>query len=143
MVAMVRPSWIEYHLGFAEAASKRADCRRSKVGAVLIDVEQRLISAGYNGVAPGAPGCLAGACPRGLQSYEELPQSASYSDAKAPCIAWHAERNAYADAVRRSQQHRLIGGTAYITRDPCVDCVALLKTAGIYLIVWPTGTMEL
>lgn len=127
----LRPSWDEYFLGIAEASSSRADCTRSKVGAVLVSAGNRIISVGYNGAPAGAPGCLTeNACPRGRLSYEELPSVSDYSN----CIAIHAERNAilYADPMRR------YGTTLYITRRPCTLCQLLAMKNGVKRIVFYT-----
>lgn len=138
-----RPTWDEYGLLIANAASTRGDCRRSKVGAVLFDTQHIVISTGYNGVAAGAPGCLAGACPRGLESYEDLPQSASYTDERAPCIARHAEDNAIRSALKAGQIERLPGSTCAISRDPCDSCRSLLGKWAVARAVWPDGELWL
>lgn len=125
-----RPSWDEYFLEVAKTVALRADCTRSKVGAVLVDAKHRIVGTGYNGAPPGAPGCLSGACPRGRLSYDEHPPEGSYDN----CISTHAEKNAilYANPEERS------GTTLYITRRPCTDCHELLLQEGILWIVWET-----
>jgi dCMP deaminase len=134
----LRPSWEEYFLELAKTAALRADCTRSKVGAVLVDRDNRILSVGYNGAPAGAPGCLTkNACPRGMLSYEELPPlSGNYNQ---NCIAIHAERNAilYADPEKR------IGSTLYVTRSPCRDCQLLALASGVTRFVWftPEGAM--
>ena len=124
-----RPDWDEYFLQLASAVSVRADCTRSKVGAVLVDSFHRVLSVGYNGAPSGATGCLtAGACPRGRLSYDELPPLGDYGT----CIAIHAESNAilFADPKRRK------GSVLYITRSPCTGCHQLILKEGIKEIVW-------
>ena len=125
-----RPSWDEYFLGVAVAVSQRADCTRSKVGAVLVDSNNRIVGTGYNGTPPGAPGCLSGSCPRGKLSDEEHPEGGSYSN----CISTHAERNAILYALPEERK----GSTLYITRRPCVECHELILLEGIKEVIWRT-----
>jgi dCMP deaminase len=126
-----RPSWDEYFILLAKAVSLRADCTRSKVGAVLVDQVHGVIKTGYNGAPPGAPGCLtAGACPRGRLSYDEHPPEGSYAN----CIANHAERN----AILNAHPSLRAGSTLYITRRPCTGCHELILAEGILWIVWET-----
>lgn len=85
-----------------------------------------MVSTGYNGTPPGGKSCLAGECPRGLLSLDELPPlSADYSN----CISLHAEQNAIAYA-------REPGDTIYITGAPCDMCTKLIAAAGITRIVY-------
>lgn len=131
-VLTFRPSWDTYFLDIAEAVSKRADCRRSQVGCVLVDEDHRIIATGYNGAISGEPGCLDGNCPRGLLSYEELSSCSSYDEGPGRCISLHAEANALLFA-RQSVK----GATAYITRGPCPTCRKLLLGAGVQRMVFP------
>jgi dCMP deaminase len=130
-----RLPWDEYFLQIAKAVSLRGDCTRSRVGAVLVSSNHRIIATGYNGTVPGNPGCLEGACPRGKFSYEELPSESDYRN----CIATHAERNAilYANPEERS------GTTLYVTRRPCVDCKELLLAVGVVRVVWYSADNEI
>lgn len=123
-----RPGWDDYFLQVASAVSLRADCTRSKVGAVLVDGNHRIVGTGYNGAPPGAPGCLSGACPRGKLSYEELPPESDYGN----CISNHAELNAVVFALPEERS----GSTIYVTRKPCVQCKQLLLAEGISRVVW-------
>lgn len=130
-----RPDWTEWALGLAAAVAARGDCRRSQVGAVVLDTDHRQVGAGYNGSPPGGPSCLAGQCPRGLLSYGEQPPGGSYDD----CHALHAELNALIDAGRRLAK----GGTLYVTREPCSWCRKVAQAAGIAEIVWSEGRESL
>lgn len=127
-----RPDWDEYFLGIAEAVSKRADCTRSKVGAVVVDSALRIAGTGYNGAYPGGPSCLAGECPRGTKSREQVVPGTSYDTGVGACIALHAEQNALLYSSRDSRT----GGTIYITREPCDGCLRMLKGSGLQRAVF-------
>jgi dCMP deaminase len=126
----MRPSWDTYFLNIAEAVSLRADCTRRKVGAVLVDSNNRIISTGYNGAPPGAAGCASdGACPRGQSDVPGYTEgNHDYSD----CIAVHAEVNAI--AIR---SYVAPGTTIYVTHEPCNDCKVYIKNAGVSRVVYP------
>lgn len=125
-----RPGWDEYFLDICTAVSARADCRRKKVGALIVSPDHHIISAGYNGAPPGDPGCLEGACPRGLKTYQEIPEGGSYnSGPDTICISIHAEANAIIRAGTMSK-----GATIYSTHKPCYGCYKLIASAGIIRI---------
>ena len=143
---MTRPGWDDYFLGIAEAVAARADCTRRRVGAVIVDTDHRIISAGYNGAPPGKPGCLSdGACPRGRHMQSTMgpteclcgaewpcPQAvapgSSYDNPASPgyCTAVHAESNALLFA-RTSVK----GCVMYVTDVPCDGCSKLIEASGI------------
>lgn len=129
-----RPDWDEYFLTIADAVATRADCRRKRVGAVLVDSKRRIISTGYNGAPPGEPGCLAGHCPRGRLTCEHVPpEMGGMEDVGTPgyCIAVHAELNCLLFATRDTT-----GGTLYVTHQPCNACAKAIRAAGIDRVIW-------
>lgn len=131
-----RPDWDEYFLEIAGVVSLRADCRRRQHGAVVVSADRRIVGTGYNGAPSGEPGCLSGACPRGLLSYEELQSMSSYETGPGRCISIHAEANALLYAGR----DKTVGATIYITGEPCSGCVKLIRAAGISKAVYPSST---
>lgn len=162
-----RPSWDEYGLAIAMAVAIRADCTRRRVGAVLLDVNHRLVSAGYNGARPGGKSCLAGDCPRGRHFPAIVDESAdaldekryicscgrpwpcidtvspgsSYDTGPGACISTHAELNCIMDVDDR---RRLAGSTLYTTHGPCDGCRRIItNTTTIARVVWPDGVIDL
>lgn len=126
---MSRPGWDDYFLEIAEAVSRRADCTRRRVGAVIVR-EHRIVATGYNGAPAGQPGCLtASACPRGRLSAAEMPAYSSYDN----CTALHAEVNAVVYAGREA----CLGAVLYVTCEPCQWCRKVIAAAGITRIVFP------
>lgn len=133
-MAHTRPSWDSCFPGIAQAVATRADCRRRRVGAVLVGTDNRVLEVGYNGTPAGHPGCLSGGCPRGLLSYGQVAEFSDYSDPASPgrCIALHAEVNAIIIAGRAAR-----GATIYITDEPCPNCRKTIMGAGVVRAVWP------
>lgn len=129
---MKRMTWEEYYLLMAFVASMRAECTRSKVGAVVTR-DSRVVSIGYNGTPSGETHCTDGGCPRGMMTYKELPSGGDYST----CTGLHAEVNALAYANDRSR-----GSTVYITRAPCDGCDKILRAFGVSRVVYPEGELN-
>lgn len=128
----LRPSEEAVWLGVAAALARRSRCVRSQVGCVLVGADGRVVSTGYNGPPAGwEPGkrreSCASFCPR-----HDVPDGTGAPDF-SDCPAAHAELNAllYSD-----RDHR-VGGTAYLTRDPCWACAVALAASGLAAVVWP------
>lgn len=117
----VRPSSDEYFLAIARGAATRGTCARRKVGAVLVDAYNQILSTGYNGVASGLPHCIDEPCPgAGCKSGEGLHL----------CQALHAEAN----ALIQCKDIRAIR-CCYSTASPCIHCLRmLLNTSCEYII---------
>lgn len=130
-----RPTWDEYFLGIAKAVSLRADCTRRQVGAILVNTDRRHRGSGYNGGRPKGYSCLAGECPRGQLSAEQLPPNSSYDTGPGACISIHAEQNVIMDTTPADRKY----GTIYITDEPCQGCLKMLHGSGVSRIVWPEG----
>jgi dCMP deaminase len=120
---MSRPDWNTYWMGVAEAISKRSDCERDKVGAVVVK-DRRIRASGYNGAPSGSPGC--DTCPRRTSG---VSPGSSYDN----CVAVHAEANALIHCDRED----LVGATIFVTREPCYACDKLIQAAGVHAVVWP------
>lgn len=132
---MKRLSWDDFGMAIAQSMAMRADCRRMKVGAVILSEDHRVLGGGYNGSPAGEPGCLDGHCPRGLLSMEQVPAFADYDSGPGRCISIHAEVNAiiYSDPVAR------LSGTMYSTYKPCPTCFKVIRGSGLDRAVWPEG----
>lgn len=128
-----RPDWDAYWLGVAESVSKRADCTRRQVGAVIVDSSQRIVSSGYNGGPPKGPSCLKGECPRGQSTVEP---GSSYDTGPGSCVALHAEQNAFL----WGDVSRMAGGIIYITDAPCDGCRKMIQGMPIQQAIWPNGS---
>ena len=117
-----RPTFDEYFLMLAGVISSRSTCGRRRVGAILVDNKNRIISTGYNGVARGLPHCIDEPCPgAGFSSGEGLNA----------CEAVHAEANALVNCADHTQIH-----TLYCTTSPCVYCTKLLMNTSCERIVF-------
>ncbi|MGN9782803.1 deoxycytidylate deaminase [Nonomuraea sp. ZG12] len=141
-----RPGWDDYFLGIAQAVSRRGDCSRRRVGAVVVRADRRIASTGYNGVPPNEPGCLQRPCERvgkSLRAERGEDEAGVRGDSPCPgysdCRSIHAESNALLYASRDD----CVGGTLYCTDAPCHGCLKLIKGAGIARLVTPTAELDL
>lgn len=115
-------SWDEFFMRVAIAASMRSKDPNTQVGACIADVNQRILSVGYN----GTPGELDdddfpwGTCD------DPLEDKHSY--------VIHAEANALLNY--RGSLKDMTGATVYVTLFPCHECAKMLVQAGIGEVVY-------
>ena len=105
--------WLEKAQQFGDWSKDRS----TKVGCVIVDAEQRLVSQGYNGFCTG--------CDDTIDSRHERPAKYLYTE--------HAERNAIYNAARLGISVK--GTTIYTSLFPCVDCTRAIIQSGIKRLV--------
>ena len=125
-MSATRPNWDDYFLELADTVALRADCTRRQVGAVIVK-DRRIVATGYNGGPSGGPSCLAGQCPRGRMSADQVAPGSSYDTSAGACVALHAEQNAILWSAREDR----IGATIYINHAPCDGCARLIAGSGL------------
>jgi len=118
-----RLSWDNYFISISVLAAKRSSCQRLHVGCVIVK-NNRILATGYNGFLKGAPHVS-----RVVNGHEQFTV--------------HAEQNAICDAASRGVS--LEDSTAYVTHQPCLNCLKLLIAAGIseikFLHEYKSGTL--
>ncbi len=109
--------WDQRFLGLARYIAKWSKDPSTRVGAVIVDCNKRIVSTGFNGLPSGV---------------EDTLDRLQNRDLKYQMIV-HAERNAIIDA-RRS----LGGHIIYVwPMMPCAVCAAMIIQAGICEVVAP------
>lgn len=121
-----RPDWDEYFMDIAHVASKRANCSRRKVAAVIVN-DRRIISTGYNGTPRGIANCCEGGCPR---CASDVPSGGNLGE----CICAHAEENAIVQAAYHGIA--VHGSVLYCILSPCLMCTKMIINAGIKEVVY-------
>lgn len=119
---MKRLSQGDYFLSMALLASERSNCYRRRVGCVLVDKNNRVLSTGYNGVPRGVKHCEVGACPR-----DNKPSGSNLNK----CYAIHAEQNALLSCPDIDKIHK-----AYITTSPCITCTVMLMNTSCKEVIF-------
>lgn len=115
----------EEYVDAAKILSTLSECRRSRVGAVLVGVNGSVIGMGWNHIRDEGMSCQAGDCPRGRMSYEDVPMSTPFTGDGA-CFAEHAEQHALRNATADVR-----GATMYVSRAPCAGCAEAMREAGL------------
>ncbi len=93
--------------------------KNRKVGAVIVDNDNVVLSMGYNGIPRG--------CDDSIECRYDRPIKYLYTE--------HAERNAIYHAARHGVS--LKGCRLYVTLFPCADCARALIQSGITKIIAP------
>ena len=121
-----RPSWDEYFLELANAASKRATCNRGRSGCVIVRDKQVLVT-GYVGSPAGLPHCD----DAGHLMKKVIQENGEISEHCLRTV--HAEQNAICQAAKLGIG--IDGATLYTTLTPCRTCAMLLINCGIKRVV--------
>ena len=120
--ALPRPTNDEYYTAMVSLVASRGTCARRSVGCILVDKTNRVLSTGFNGVAPGMAHCVDFPC--------EAAGAPSGSSLHL-CRASHAEQAAL---LHCSDVMKI--ATAYVTTSPCNDCTKLLLMTSCQRIVF-------
>lgn len=102
--------WVNRFLDMAELVSSWSKDPSTKVGAVIFDTDNRIISTGFNGFARGVPDA------------EHLLEN---RETKYPLVI-HAEHNAVLFA-----KQNLEGCSVAVTHQPCARCTSVMAQVGI------------
>ena len=121
-----RPSWDDYFLELANAASNRATCDRGKSGCVIVR-DKQVLATGYVGSPAGLPHCddVGHLMKKVIQENGEISEH---------CLRTvHSEQNAICQAAKRGIA--IEGATIYTRMTPCRTCAMLLINCGIERVV--------
>jgi dCMP deaminase len=110
-------NWTEYFLNIAEQVKLKSKDQSTQIGAVIVGVDNEVLSTGYNSFPRGMDDSL--------QERQERPEKYFWFE--------HAERNAIYNAARIGVS--LKNSTIYITSGlPCMDCARGIVNSGIKII---------
>ncbi len=118
--------WNEYFLEIARTVSKRSNCLRAHVGAVIVGTDKKIKATGYNGVPSKVVSCMElGECYR---IKNNIPSGTCYET----CRSIHAEQN----AIIQAGQDRSKGASMYIWGHNfiCILCKRFIVQSGIETI---------
>ena len=114
--------------GWAEvlrALKQRGTCVRRQTAALIVDSGNRVLSMGYNGVAPGFPHCSEGnPCYPGAAPGSLVSGDAGNENSK--CEASHAEQSALVWLPDPRQAYAM-----FCTNLPCFTCSKLILQTSI------------
>lgn len=146
------PTLVETLMAAAYTSGRRSKCIKRKVGAVITDKYDQIISSGFNGVPRYLKECITskGECYRDIERErlarelcKELKQENGDTVLKLvkgkiklleKCRALHGEENAIMNLVGRGVD--LTDSTIYVTTYPCNLCANKIVQAGIKKVVY-------
>lgn len=146
------PTLKETLMAAAYTSGRRSRCLKRKVGAVIADKYDRIISSGFNGVPHGLRECrpLLGKCYRDTKREKvakRISKAMNLADDPTAtevitknvkllelCRALHGEESAILNLVGRGVD--LTGSTIYVTTYPCNLCANKIVQIGIKKVVY-------
>lgn len=115
-MTMFTPSWTNHFYEMALLVSTRSKDPSTRVGALVVDEERRIVGSGYNGF------------PRGVDD-----DPARYGDRPLKlAMVVHAEVNAILNAAKSVRGCVLVS-----TRAPCSACSGVIIQSGISYVICP------
>ena len=117
-------NWDKKFIKLSKHISDWSKDKNKKVGAVIVDSDNIVLSMGYNGI------------PRGCDDTNEC----RYERPTKYLFTEHAERNAIYHAARHGVS--LKGCKMYVTLFPCADCARAIIQSGITKIIAPEPNLE-
>ena len=106
----------------AKLAAQRGTCPRAQVGCVLVGLDNRIKSTGYNSSHPGSPHC---------------------DDTRCVVHKDHCMRTIHAEvAAVLSLEKKYDHLIAYITHQACIHCYKILTAVGVKEIIYWEGYGE-
>jgi len=104
-----------YHMNLAMQTANFSTCIRLKVGAVLTDMDNMILSTGYNGTPSKIPHCI-----------NTNPKKVT------PCNCIHAEQNAIIKCMESWRSEKKL----YTSTFPCFMCCKLMANFGVKKIFY-------
>ena len=113
-------SWDEYFMGLAILSSERSKDPNTRVGACIVDNDNRIVSVGYNGA------------PIGYDDDNDMTweREGDFLDTKYAYVC-HSELNAILNAGRSVKGCKL-----YVTLFPCNECAKAIIQSGIKEVIY-------
>ena len=116
----------ETYMRVAEIWSDRSHARRKKVGALIVNPEQkRIIAEGYNGTPTGFDNNC---------ENEPIDSNLPIEQLTTNSYVLHAELNSLMKMARSTDSTD--GCTMYVTMSPCIECSKMMIQAGIKRVVY-------
>lgn len=112
-------SWDEYFMGVAILSSFRSKDPSTKVGACIVNEDNRIVGVGYNGFPVGCDD-------------NELPwgREGTFLETKYPYVC-HAELNAILNSSINLKNSRI-----YVALFPCNECAKAIIQSGIREVIY-------
>ena len=126
-----RPDWVTQFILHAFHCSVRSHDAQTQCGAVLVAQDNTIISDGYNGFIRNIDDTILPNCrPTCKEDYGN-----PYKDKYLWMI--HAEHNAILNAARQGKS--TLGSKAYVTGEPCCNCLQYMWQAGVEEVIYTNG----
>ena len=119
-------SWDQYFMGMAHLSAMRSKDPNTRVGACIVNPQNKIVGVGYNGLPWGC----------GDTEFPWNSREGDMYDTKYPYVV-HAELNAILNSIQD-----LHGCTLYVSLFPCNECAKAIIQAGITCVVYESDKYD-
>lgn len=141
---MIKPKYYKFFLTVARNSMLLSYCKKRRVGAVIVDNSNNIVSFGYNGTVSGASNeCEDEVDITCLNCKGEDKECITCSNTRKISVlktdhsrVFHAEANAIMAASKRG--FSLVGTSLVVTTEPCSECAKLIVGFGIKEVIIDT-----
>lgn len=122
--------WDDYFLSLCRTVSLKSKDTSTKCGAVIVDVNNRVLGMGFNGP------------PRQINDDEVPWEERDTTKSNKYDFIMHAEENAIYDALSKTNSDKLANTTLYCTHRPCIECTKRCIAVGLKEVCWPESAPD-
>ena len=112
-----------------------SSCSRRQVGAILTNMDNEIVTTGFNGTPSGTLNCDEGGCPR--CSDNTVPSGVGYEY----CLCVHAEHNAILSAAKQGKS--VENTILYVSDRPCLQCLKVIVQCKIRAVYYKKDSVFL
>lgn len=113
-------------MNIAIEESKKANCAKGKVGAVIV-LNEQILGKGNNSVPNNCKPCTIDSCLRKKYNLKS-------GERQEICRVVHAEQNAILNSLKNVKD--ISNSTIYVTKSPCMICAKLIINSGIKKVIY-------
>ena len=113
-------SWEQYFMGVAKLSAFRSKDPNTQVGACIVNIDNKIVGVGYNGLPWGCED----------DEYPWEKRAGQLQDTKYPYVV-HAELNAILNSTTSLKDCRI-----YVSLFPCHECVKAIIQSGIQEVIY-------
>ena len=132
---MRKEKWVRHFINMLDSVKSVSSCSRRQVGAILTNMDNEIVTTGFNGTPSGTLNCDEGGCLRCAD--DTVPSGVGYEY----CLCVHAEHNAILSAAKQGKS--VENTILYVSDRPCLQCLKIIVQCKIRAVYYKKDSVFL